>query len=36
VIGFGVHAFAMVLFKRLYQRTGADDVDFVRETENQP
>jgi multicomponent Na+:H+ antiporter subunit C len=36
VIGFGVQAFAMVLFKRLYQRTGADDVDFVRETEEQP
>lgn len=33
VIGFGVQAFAMVLFKRLYQRTGADDVDFVRESE---
>jgi multicomponent Na+:H+ antiporter subunit C len=33
VIGFGVQAFAMVLFKRLYQRTGADDVNYVRESE---
>jgi multicomponent Na+:H+ antiporter subunit C len=33
VIGFGVQAFAMVLFKRLFQRTGVDDVDYVRETE---
>lgn len=33
VIGFGVQAFAVVLFKRLYQRTGADDVNHVRELE---
>jgi multicomponent Na+:H+ antiporter subunit C len=33
VIGFGVQAFAMVLFKRLYQRTNSDDVDYVREIE---
>ena len=27
VIGFGVQAFAIVLFKRAYQTTGTDDLD---------
>lgn len=30
VIGFGVQAFAIVLFKRVYARTGADDIDAIR------
>jgi multicomponent Na+:H+ antiporter subunit C len=27
VIGFGVQAFAIVLFKRMYQRAGTDNID---------
>lgn len=33
VIGFGVQAFAIVLFKRLYQETGTDDLDKLKSTE---
>ncbi|MDX1612972.1 MAG: Na+/H+ antiporter subunit C [Candidatus Promineifilaceae bacterium] len=33
VIGFGVQAFAVVLIKRVYQRTGTDDIDKLRATE---
>ena len=32
VIGFGITAFALVLFKRAYQDVGADDVDQLRAT----
>ncbi|NWG18987.1 MAG: Na+/H+ antiporter subunit C [Chloroflexi bacterium] len=33
VIGFGVQAFAIVLFRRAYQSCGADDIDELRTTE---
>lgn len=33
VIGFGVQAFAIVLFKRAYQRVGVDDIDRLRSTD---
>jgi multicomponent Na+:H+ antiporter subunit C len=33
VIGFGVQAFAIVLFKRSYARTKNDDIDALRTTE---
>lgn len=33
VIGFGVQAFAVVLIKRVYQRTGTDDLDRMTSTE---
>lgn len=33
VIGFGVQAFAIVLFKRAYARGNADDIDHMRTTE---
>ncbi len=33
VIGFGVQAFALVLFKRTYQSTNTDDLDGIRSTE---
>jgi multicomponent Na+:H+ antiporter subunit C len=33
VIGFGVQAFAIVLLKRYYARTGTDDVDNMRATD---
>ena len=33
VIGFGITAFALVLFKRAYQDVGADDVDQLRATD---
>lgn len=33
VIGFGVQAFAIVLIKRVYQTTGTDDLDQLRETD---
>jgi multicomponent Na+:H+ antiporter subunit C len=33
VIGFGVQAFALVLFKRAYQAAGTDDLDQLRSTE---
>ncbi len=33
VIGFGVQAFALVLFKRTYQSTDTDDLDGIRSTE---
>lgn len=33
VIGFGVQAFAIVLFKRVYRQTGVDDVDELRTTD---
>ncbi len=33
VIGFGVQAFAIVLFKRVFARTGVDDIDSLRTTE---
>lgn len=34
VIGFGVQAFALVLFKRTYQSTHTDDLDAIRSTEH--
>lgn len=34
VIGFGVQAFAIVLFKRAYRACGADDIDELRTTES--
>jgi multicomponent Na+:H+ antiporter subunit C len=34
VIGFGVLAFALVLFRRGAQHTGTDDVDVLRTTES--
>ncbi len=33
VIGFGVQAFAIVLFKKVYQKTGTDDLDKLKETD---
>mgnify|MGYP006308298491 CR=1 FL=1 len=33
VIGFGVQAFALVLFKRAYQSTSTDDLDGIKSTE---
>lgn len=33
VIGFGVQAFAIVLFKRTYQTIGTDDLDKMRSTD---
>jgi multicomponent Na+:H+ antiporter subunit C len=33
VIGFGVQAFALVLFKRVYQAVGTDDLDQLKTTE---
>lgn len=33
VIGFGVQAFTLVLFKRTYQSTNTDDLDGVKSTE---
>ncbi len=33
VIGFGVQAFAIVLFRRAYRSCGADDIDELRTTE---
>jgi multicomponent Na+:H+ antiporter subunit C len=33
VIGFGVQAFALVLFKRTYQSVGTDDLDSIKATE---
>lgn len=33
VIGFGVQAFAIVLFKRVYRTTGSDDVDDLSKTD---
>jgi len=34
VIGFGVQAFALVLVKRAYRETGADDLDALRSTDS--
>lgn len=33
VIGFGIQAFALVLFKRVYQTVGADDLDDMKATD---
>ncbi len=33
VIGFGVQAFAIVLFKRAYQTVGTDDLDEMKKTD---
>ncbi|PMP86329.1 MAG: cation:proton antiporter, partial [Roseiflexus castenholzii] len=33
VIGFGVQAFTIVLFRRAYRSCGADDIDELRTTE---
>ncbi len=33
VIGFGVQAFAVVLFKRAYQTVGTDDLDDLKSTD---
>ena len=33
VIGFGLQAFALVLFKRVYETTGSDDLDQLRITD---
>ena len=33
VIGFGLQAFALVLFKRVYQTVGSDDLDELKATE---
>ncbi len=33
VIGFGLQAFALVLFKRVYQTVGSDDLDELRTAE---
>lgn len=33
VIGFGVQAFAIVLFKRAYQAAGTDDLDEMKKTD---
>lgn len=35
VIGFGVQAFAVVLFKRVYRMTGTDDLDKIQLTDIQ-
>jgi len=34
VIGFGVQAFAIVLFRRAHQHVGVDDLDEMRSTES--
>jgi multicomponent Na+:H+ antiporter subunit C len=34
VIGFGVLAFAMVLFKRAYREVGSEDLDHLKATES--
>jgi multicomponent Na+:H+ antiporter subunit C len=36
VIGFGVHAFIIVLVKRAYQTVGTDDLDDMRNTDLNP
>ncbi|MCG8341615.1 MAG: Na+/H+ antiporter subunit C [Chlorobiales bacterium] len=36
VIGFGVQAFTIVLFKRTYQRLGTEDLDKMRSTDQLP
>ncbi|MDT7948364.1 Na+/H+ antiporter subunit C [Thermoflexus sp.] len=36
VIGFGVHAFTIVLVKRAYQTVGTDDLDDMRNTDLNP
>ncbi|MCG8587283.1 MAG: Na+/H+ antiporter subunit C [Pirellulales bacterium] len=36
VIGFGLQAFALVLFKRVYQTVGSDDLDDLRSTVHGP
>jgi multicomponent Na+:H+ antiporter subunit C len=33
VIGFGVQAFAIILFKRFYQSVGNDDLDKLKDTD---
>ena len=33
VIGFGVQAFAIVLIKKVFQRTGTDDLDDLKSTD---
>lgn len=33
VIGFGIQAFALVLFKRVYQTVGVDDLDDMKATD---
>lgn len=33
VIGFGVQAFSLVLFKRVYQTVGSDDLDQLKSTD---
>lgn len=33
VIGFGVQAFAIILFKRAYQTVGTDDLDTMKSTD---
>ena len=33
VIGFGIQAFTIVLFKRTYDETGSDDLDVLRATD---
>lgn len=33
VIGFGIQAFAIVLFRRAYQATGADDINDLNNTD---
>lgn len=35
VIGFGVQAFALVLFKRVYQTIGSDDLDKLTATDTE-
>jgi len=34
VIGFGIQAFVIVLFKRTYTKTGTDDLDELRSTDS--
>lgn len=34
VIGFGIQAFAIVLYKRTYQTVGSDDIDKLRTTDS--
>ena len=34
VIGFGVQAFAIVLIKKVFQRTGTDDLDDLKSTDS--
>ncbi len=36
VIGFGIHAFVIILIKRTYQTVGTDDLDEMRNTERPP